>query len=128
PFVGSFVGTLNMLKARVIDAASGRLEVDGQEIRAARALGGAQPGAPLSVGLRPEIISLNGASATANHLRGTIEDIMFLGSIVRIRVRFKDSSIYFDMFNTPHLALPQTGQVVTVSFPHEACLILGDGG
>ena len=33
-FVASFVGTLNVLAGRTVDAASGRLEVEGQEILA----------------------------------------------------------------------------------------------
>jgi putative spermidine/putrescine transport system ATP-binding protein len=126
PFVGSFVGTLNVLAATVVDAASGRLEVDGQELRAARPIANGQAGAPVSIALRPEVISLNGAAGEANYLRGTVEDITFLGSIVRVRVRFTNDFIHFDMFNNPHLSLPQRGQLVTLSFPREACLILGD--
>ena len=48
----------------------------------------------------------------------------FLGSIVRIRVRFKDNAISLDTFNNPRLILPQRGQALTVSFPREAVLAL----
>jgi putative spermidine/putrescine transport system ATP-binding protein len=51
---------------------------------------------------------------------------MFLGSIVRVRVRFSDHFVHFDMFNGPHVSLPQPGQPVILSFPPEACLILGE--
>src|SRR5579859_1439207 len=44
PFVASFVGTLNVLPAQVLDAATGRLAVEGQEIGTAGALDGARPG------------------------------------------------------------------------------------
>jgi hypothetical protein len=30
------------------------------------------------------------------------------------------------MFNNPHLSLPQPGQQVSLSFPPEACLVLGE--
>ena len=126
PFVGSFVGTLNVLQAKVIDAASGRLDVDGQEIRAAKPIADGQTGQPVSIALRPEIISMNGASNGGNHLRVTVEDVMFLGSIVRVRVRLGEHFVHFDMFNNPHLSLPQHGQQVMLSFPPEACLILGE--
>jgi putative spermidine/putrescine transport system ATP-binding protein len=99
--------------------------VDGQEVRAARAIEKAHAGDTISVALRPEIITLNGASSEANRLQGTIEDVTFLGSIVRIRVRIQDTLIYFDTFNNPHLSLPQRGQPVTISFPREAVLVLG---
>jgi putative spermidine/putrescine transport system ATP-binding protein len=36
--VASFVGTLNILNARVLDPAGGRLALDGQEIRLAKPL------------------------------------------------------------------------------------------
>jgi putative spermidine/putrescine transport system ATP-binding protein len=126
PFVGSFVGTLNVLQAVVVDAASGRLDVDGQEIRAAKPIADGQAGQPVSIALRPEIISMNGASNGGNHLRVTVEDVMFLGSIVRVRVRFGEHFVHFDMFNNPHLSLPQHGQQVMLNFPPEACLILGE--
>ena len=70
----------------------------------------------------------------ANRLRGTIEDINFLGSIVRLRLRLGDgtaregaTTIALDTFNEPHLTLPPVGGKVTVSFPPEACFVLGSG-
>ncbi len=125
-FVASFVGTLNVIPAKVLDAGTGRLDVDGQEIHAARPLVDARPGQMVTLALRPEIISLNGTNGAANHLRGTVEDIMFLGSIVRIRARFREHVIHFDMFNAPHLSLPERGGEVALSFPPEACLILDE--
>src|SRR4029077_13706814 len=35
-FVASFVGTLNLVNSGVIDAGSGRLSIDGQEVRASK--------------------------------------------------------------------------------------------
>src|SRR5882672_2821088 len=43
-FVASFVGTLNILRGRVIDAATGRITIDDQPIVAARGMGGLQNG------------------------------------------------------------------------------------
>jgi putative spermidine/putrescine transport system ATP-binding protein len=57
-------------------------------------------------------------------MQGTVEDVNFLGSIVRVRVRFKDNAISLDLFNNPSLSLPQRGQAVTVTFPREAVLVL----
>src|SRR5262245_9339257 len=47
PFVASFVGTLNVLPASVLDAAAGRPEVDGQEVRAAQPIAARQAAAPV---------------------------------------------------------------------------------
>ncbi len=124
-FVASFVGTLNLFDSYVVEAATGRLMVEGQEIRAAMPITGASAGAIVSVALRPESISLGDGQSGQNRLRGTIQDVSFLGSIVRIRIRLGDGpSISLDTFNAPNLALPAIGEVVTVSFPPEACVVL----
>ena len=125
-FVASFVGTLNVLSADVADAASGRLRVDGQDIQAAKPIVDTAAGKPVSVALRPEVITLHGNGATSNHLSGTVDDVMFLGPTMRVKVRLRDQFLQFDEFNNPQLAPPQRGQQVTVSFPPEACLLLAD--
>jgi putative spermidine/putrescine transport system ATP-binding protein len=123
-FVASFVGTLNLMRGRVIDPQSGRLEIDGQEVVAARGAANAQPGEMRSVALRPEAVSLQDVGAERNRMRGTIEEVSFLGAVVRIRVRFKDSAISLDTFNNPSVAPPQRGDPATVSFAREDLLVL----
>jgi len=125
-FVASFVGTLNVLSADVADAASGRLRVDGQDIQAAKPIADTASGKPVSVALRPEVITLHGNGANGNHLSGTVDDVMFLGPTMRVKVRLRDQFLQFDEFNNPQLAPPQRGQQVTVSFPLEECLLLAD--
>jgi putative spermidine/putrescine transport system ATP-binding protein len=126
-FVASFVGTLNQLQARVLDAASGKLELEGQTIHAAKALD-KRSGETIGVALRPEMISLNGqgegGQGALNHLDVIVEDTMFLGSIVRTRVRLNNSIISLDTFNNPHLALPRRQEKISIQFPREAVLIL----
>jgi putative spermidine/putrescine transport system ATP-binding protein len=124
-FVASFVGTLNVLDARVVDASSGRLDVHGQEIRTAHAVTAGSNGSQVSVALRPESLHLGDGTNGANHLRGPIEDVSFLGSIVRLRIGLGDGrSLSLDRFNDPGLVLPNPGDVVTASFPPEAALVL----
>jgi putative spermidine/putrescine transport system ATP-binding protein len=124
PFVASFVGTLNLLNARVVDPAGGGIEIEGQPVRASKAVPAAS-GATVSVALRPESIEL-GENGGANRVRGPLQDISFLGSIVRMRMGVGTSatSISLDTFNDPNLALPPVGDQVIVSFPPEACLVL----
>jgi putative spermidine/putrescine transport system ATP-binding protein len=128
-FVASFVGTLNQLSARVIDAAAGTLEVEGQPI-VARKITEAHNGETISIALRPEMVDLDGAGKDdeVNHLRGRVEETTFLGSIVRTRVKLRDSVISFDTFNNPNLTLPQRGAEITVVFPREAVLTLKRSG
>jgi putative spermidine/putrescine transport system ATP-binding protein len=128
PFVASFVGTLNLIAAKVIDGGASRVSIDGQEIRSARPVTEGQGGSTVTIALRPESIEL-GEGGGANRLRGTVEDASFLGSIVRIRVRLADgeTSISLDTFNDPNLTPPAIEEIVTVSFPPEASLVIGAG-
>jgi putative spermidine/putrescine transport system ATP-binding protein len=127
PFVASFVGTLNLVVARVIEAGSGRLSIAGEEVRAAKPITVAGDGGTVTLALRPESIEL-GENGGANRIRGIIEDTSFLGSIVRIRVHVgPDAAISLDTFNDPHLTPPAVGETVTISFPPEACLVVGAG-
>ncbi len=131
-FVASFVGTLNLVAAGVIEAGAGRVSIDGQEVRTTKAIAGAGPDGRVTLALRPEGISLGEGPEGSNRLRGTIEDINFLGSIVRVRLRLGSApagdgatTIALDTFNEPHLALPAVGELVTAHFPPEACFVLG---
>ena len=128
-FVASFVGTLNVLQAHVIDQANNMLAVDDQHIRVEQ-MNSAISTAPLSMALRPEAITLhrNGhgkdVPANLNALHGTVEDINFLGSVVRIRIRLRDQMVNADSFNNPNVVLPSYGEPVTLSFPMEACRVI----
>ena len=123
-FVASFVGTLNLLPARVLDGPAGRVEVAGQPISVGRQL--AEPaGGSLTLALRPEIFSLGGAAgAGANSLPAVAEDVVFLGATVRVRARVAERALHFDLFNTPGLTPPRPGERLQLHFPPEACLVL----
>jgi putative spermidine/putrescine transport system ATP-binding protein len=123
-FVASFVGTLNVLTAEVTNPQDKRIRVDGQEIQV-ETLPVDSPQQPIAVAIRPESVSMNGSTAHAgNNLRGTVEDIYFLGSVVRIRTRLTDQFINVDTFNNPGLALPERGTDVVLHFTPESCRVL----
>ena len=86
-FVASFVGTLNLVTAGVVDAAAGRLSIDGQQVKTSKAVTDAGPDGRVTLAVRPEGIQLGEGALGENQLRGTVEDINFLGSIVRIRIK-----------------------------------------
>ena len=121
PFVASFIGNLNILEAEVLDPALGLLSVEGQRVLAAGPVVDSIPRAKLS--LRPEMLSLNEGIPGANALEGTLTNVVFLGSIVRLTIRIGSREISVDRFNAPHLTLPEVGSAVTISFPREACLV-----
>ena len=86
-FVASFVGTLNLLDGRIVDASSGAIDIDGQRATTARKLNGAKPGDILPMALRPEALRIGAGGDDRNTLAGVIEDVAFLGAVVRVRVR-----------------------------------------
>jgi len=127
-FVASFVGTLNILPAEVVDPDAGIVRAAGQRIAAAPGLPGIAAGDRVMLALRPELLTLNRSEGMDNHLEGEVETIAFLGSIVRIQVRVQDALIALDEFNNPNLDLPAIGDSVAFGFPREACLILDGAG
>ncbi|HKG53099.1 MAG TPA: TOBE domain-containing protein, partial [Anaerolineales bacterium] len=62
----------------------------------------------------------------ANVLDCQIENITFLGSVVRVHILVGKTKFTMDTFNYPSLALPQIGDMVQVTCSKEAVLILGE--
>ena len=125
-FVAHFVGTLNAIKAEVRDAAAGLLVVSGQQIQTAQKLGTVRSGETTTISLRPERLSFAADGKKANVLDCTVENITFLGSIVRIQVRAGDRTLYMDTFNNPFLELPKLGDKTQITFSAEAVLVLDE--
>jgi putative spermidine/putrescine transport system ATP-binding protein len=123
-FVASFVGTLSILKGKVLDAASGRVAIDGQEVFAARGLGHLSNGGAHSFALRPEAVTLGSGVNGRNALRGTIDQVSFLGSIIRIRVNLRENAVLLDALNSPGTPPPEYGSEVTVNFSRDDLLAL----
>ena len=123
-FVAQFVGTLNTLNAQVQDVENKQLIVDGQEVKSAHALDGARKGEKVSISIRPERISFYGEIQKANRMECAVENITFLGSIVRIQVRSGENVFYMDTFNNPFLELPKISDKVQITFSAEAVLVL----
>ena len=122
-FVASFVGTLNILKAQVVDAGQGAIRINGQDLRAARQLA-ERDGETCSVALRPEAVSLQDPGNGCNRINGVIEEVSFLGAIVRIKVGLGDTHIKLDRFNSPGSPPPARGEAVTLHFAPEDVLPL----
>jgi putative spermidine/putrescine transport system ATP-binding protein len=120
-FVASFIGTLNVLRAEVAGSQGKRIRVDGQEILTEDTL---ESAGAVSVAVRPESISLNHPNGHANTLNATVDDIYFLGSVVRIRTKLNAQFLNVDTFNNPGMALPVRGEAVTISFAAESAKVL----
>ena len=127
-FVASFVGTLTLLPASVVDPAAGTLLVEGQPIRAARGLAANLAGEARTLALRPEAITLGPGPAGTNQMSGLVDNVSFLGAIVRIRVRCGTQLISLDTFNQISTPPPVLGAPVTISFSADDLVVLEEAG
>jgi putative spermidine/putrescine transport system ATP-binding protein len=125
-FVAQFVGILNSLSAQVVEASTGRMILDGQEIVAGHPLNGARQGDTVMIALRPEGLSFQSDMKKANNLKCIVETITFLGSVVRVSLRLGEAMINMDTFNNPYLELPKIGDTVQIACSAEAVLVLDE--
>ena len=122
PFVATFVGAMNVLDCDVIDAGAGRLQLQGQPFSLA---GPATAGANgrLRVGIRPEAMTITPQTG-GNQLTGVVEDMTFLGPILRLRARVGETAIRLDLFGAARTAPPRIGDAVSIWFSPEAVVPL----
>ncbi len=126
-FVASFVGTLNTADAEVVDPVRGLLDMDGvQFITTEEEMKGKAKGDKIRLSVRPERFNFASVEKKANVLDCAIENITFLGSVVRIQVKIGNTKFNMDTFNNPFLELPKIGDKDQVCCSQEAVLVLRD--
>jgi putative spermidine/putrescine transport system ATP-binding protein len=113
PFVANFVGSLNTAAAEVIDPDKGLLSVDG-----------CRKGDKVRIAIRPERFSFASEQKKANVVDARIENITFLGSVVRVHILIGNTKFTMDTFNYPSLELPKIGATEQVTCSKEAVLVL----
>ncbi len=124
-FVASFVGTLNMLEARVTDPHQNQADLGGAIITVAQSLAAYKQGDMVTLALRPEAISLDASPARDSKAEVIVQDVHFLGSVIRTRVMLGGNQLSFDSFNNPAVRPPQHGDKITVHFSAQDLLVLG---
>jgi len=124
-FVAEFVGTLNKADAEVLEPADHTLLMDGIQFQSAEGMDGKRKGDKVKIAIRPERFSFAADLKKANVVDCVIENITFLGSIVRIQVLIGNTRFHMDTFNNPFLALPKIGDKTQVTCSREAVLIIG---
>jgi putative spermidine/putrescine transport system ATP-binding protein len=123
-FVANFVGTLNTASAEVIDPEKRLLQINGVQLAAAEGLEASRKGDKVTIAIRPERFNFAAQEKKANLLDCTIENITFLGSVVRVQVLVGNSRFYMDTFNNPFLELPKIGDKDQITCSSEAVLVL----
>ena len=125
-FAANFVGTLNSIVAQVEDAEAGVVSLDGQRLKLSR--GALKPDAngAVTLGLRPESLRLGHAPGRDVALRATLEEVSFLGSVIRLRARAAGQLLSLDAFNHADAPPPQIGATTDISFRSADLIALDD--
>jgi putative spermidine/putrescine transport system ATP-binding protein len=124
PFVASFVGSLNTAPAEVVDPAKGLLSMDGVKFLSAAKMNGLKAGNKVRMAIRPERFSFASEGKKPNVVDCRIENITFLGSVVRVNILIGNTKFNMDTFNYPSLELPKIAAMEQVTCSKEAVLIL----
>jgi putative spermidine/putrescine transport system ATP-binding protein len=125
-FVATFVGTLNTLHAKVTDPASKSVSIDGQVVTVPSLPASAAAGQDISLTLRPEAVSLANGHARDVVLDGTVSEVSFLGSVIRLKIELGQNAIHLDTFNDQHTPPPAHNERVQVTLAGSDILVLGD--
>jgi putative spermidine/putrescine transport system ATP-binding protein len=123
-FVADFVGISNLLACRVVSAAEGIVEWEGERLRVP-----AIPladGAPAIVSIRPERLGLGGEGGGAsgrNRLEGVLEVVTFLGPYVRLEISVHGRAFWVDA-PTERAATLERKKPVTLTFAAADCVVI----
>ncbi len=125
-FVANFVGSLNTADAEVVDPVKGLLSMDGIHFESAEGTKDRKKGDKIKIAIRPERFGFASEQKKANVVDSTIENITFLGSVVRIQLKIGNTKFNMDTFNNPFLELPKIGAIEQVTCSREAVLVLDE--
>jgi putative spermidine/putrescine transport system ATP-binding protein len=125
-FVANFVGTLNTTSAEVVDPAKKLIQIDTIQLQTTEDLENMHKGDKITIAIRPERFNFASVEKKANILDCQIENITFLGSVVRIQVLVGSNRFYMDTFNNPFLELPKIDDKAQITCSREAVLVLKD--
>jgi len=122
-FVASFVGQLNTLRATVADAAAKTIILGGRTVSLGQLPADAATAGTIAIAMRPEAAVLNAGDRDVV-LAGSVADVNFLGSVIRLRVTVGDDTIDVDIFNDPQTPPPAPGTAVSIGINANDVLVL----
>jgi putative spermidine/putrescine transport system ATP-binding protein len=123
-FVATFVGQLNNLDVTVADPEARTVSLDGQIITVPNLPAGTSTNTAMVLTVRPEVLSVGQRPGNDVALSGTVEDVTFLGSVIRIRVALGRNVVSLDTFNDQRAAPPQRGEAIMVTLAGKDLLVL----
>ena len=125
-FAATFVGTLNTIHAKVVDAGARAVTIDGQAATVPALPTTMRNGDTVSLTMRPEAVSLATGAVRDIVLDGTVSEVAFLGSVIRLKVKLGENTVALDTFNDQRLPPPRYDERVRVTIASSDILVLGD--
>ncbi len=121
-FVAQFVGQLNLLPVTDVDIPNSTCKLAGQPMKFNHSSEQMLSDKP-RLAIRPEELQF-GTGEGRNTLTGSVESVMFLGAVVRLRVNVGGVLLSADLFNERSSTLPRVNDDVLVSFPVHSCWLM----
>ncbi len=121
-FVAQFVGQLNLLPVTEVDLKKSTCMVAGQPVKFDQTSTMKLSENP-RLAIRPEELQI-GIGAGRNAIKGKVESVLFLGSLVRLRVHVAGVMLIADFLNERDITLPKSGDEVVISFPEHSCWLI----
>jgi putative spermidine/putrescine transport system ATP-binding protein len=125
-FVATFVGTLNTLQATVADAGKKTVSIDGQVVTIPALPASARNGEPIALTMRPEAVALANGVSRDIVLDGTVSEVNFLGSVIRLKVDLGTNAINLDTFNDQRTPPPAFNEKVRIGIASSDILVLSE--
>lgn len=122
-FVATFVGSLTKFEADIVNASTRQLTIDGQAVTVQHDVTGTA-GQKVKLAIRPEAIAMGKGTSKANNISVKIEELKFMGSILRIVAGLGQQHITMDMFNHSAKQPPKVGETVSVHFAPRDLVVL----
>jgi putative spermidine/putrescine transport system ATP-binding protein len=120
-FVADFVGISNLLSGRIVSAAEGLVEWEGERLRVPA--GSGPDGHPVILSIRPERLALGGEGQGRNRLQGVLEVVTFLGPFVRLEVSVHGRPVWVDV-PTERATSLERKKPLTLTFAAADCVVL----
>ena len=123
-FVANFVGTLNTFETRVEHASNGVVSIAGVPMTLPEGNLTLRDGASLSIALRPEALQVGRVEGREVVLPATVEEVHFLGSVIRLRANIAGTRVSLDTFNRADTPPPAIGAAVEISLSGRDAIVL----
>ena len=121
-FVANFVGTLNTFDATV--SGTNTLTLAGQTLTLPEGELASRTGESLAIALRPEALRLGRTEGYETVLPAHVEDVEFMGSVIRLRADVAGTKVSLDTFNRADQPPPKIGAPVEISLSGKDVILL----